>query len=231
MRAADFCGGNALSIVRRCGATLACAVHCHSEAAAFTAFRRSGNALSTIRLSTALARAVLCRRGNAMLAVRHCGTAQSFTIRRRCEIPSLAVARRCAALARAVLCHSGSAIFAVTHCGTALSLTVSRLRTASMHIVHLCGRPRLASLVRNPPHTVERSRPSPPSRRGLHGFQNPLVVHFAQQSEQLFLFHSGIPSFCISSLSLRRMRARIVRTAPSLRPVRRASSAISSRNQ
>ena len=159
-----------------------------------------------------------------------------------CGGSALSDARRHTVSARAVLRRSGSAIFAVTHCGTALSLTVSRrcaaspltvsrLRTSSMRVFHLCGRPRLAFFVRKPLHTVERSRPSPPSRRGLHGFQNPLVVHFAQQGEQLFLFHSGIPSFCISSLSLRRMRARIVRTAPSLRPVRRASSAISSRNQ
>ena len=209
MRAADFCGGNALSDARR---------------------------------HTVSARAVLRRSGSAIFAVTHCGTALSLTVSRRCAASPLTVTGRSAVSARAVLRRSGSAIFAVTHCGTALSLTisrrcaaspltVSRLLTSSMRVFHLCGRPRLAFFVRNPPHTVERSRPSPPSRRGLHGFQNPLVVHFAQQSEQLFLFHSGIPSFCISSLSLRRMRARIVRTAPSLRPVRRASSAISSRNQ
>ena len=198
MRAADFCGGNALSDARR---------------------------------HTVSARAVLRRSGSAIFAVSHCGTALPLTVSRRCAASPLTGTGRSAVSARAVLRRSGSAIFAVTHCGTALSLTVSRLRTSSMRFFHLCGRPRLAFFVRNPPHTVERSRPSPPSRRGLHGFQNPFVVHFAQQSEQLFLFHSGIPSFCISSLSLRRMRARTVRTAPSLRPVRRASSAISSRNQ
>ena len=230
MRTGGFCDGTALAVVRRCGAVLARVF-----------FGCSGNAPSNARRYTALAHAIPRRRKNAMCAIRpcaaspltavsHCGTARSPTVR-RCAISPLTAARRRAASACTVLCRSGSAISSFRHCGAGLSLTVSRLRTASMHAVHPCIRPNLASFVRNPPHTVERSRPSLPSRRGLHGFQNPFVVHFAQQGEQLFLLHSGIPSFCISSLSLRRIRARIVRIAPSLRPVRRASSAISSRNQ
>lgn len=232
MRAVDFCGGNALPIVCRCGAILASAFFGYSGNAIFTV-RHCGTARSFAinRRSAPLARTVLCRSGNATFAVSHCGTARSFAINRRCAASPLTVTRRSMPLARAALCRSGNAIFAVSHCGTARSLTADRLRTSSMRVVHPCIRPRFAFFVRTPPHIVERSRPAPPSRRGLHGFQNPFVVHFAQQGEQLFLLHSGIPSFCISSLSLRRMRARIVRIAPSPRPVRRASSAISSRNQ